>query len=905
MTNFRINFSHPWLLLLLIPAALLTLLPYFRAAKKYRRTRNRILSMAFHMIAMVLAINLLAGITFSYELPNLENEVILLVDSTDSGTGEDQSKEEFVGSVINICDNDYKLGIVKFGYDQKYVVELSHNTSGAFEQYMESDDPDTTATDIASAIKYASTLFTNKQTAKIVILSDGIETDNAAVSVIKAVAAEGIKVDTVHFPNESHGEMQIVNVKTPEQGIILGEEFITEMTIKSNLGTEQQAVVIRAYDNGELIGETVTMVNKEEETLSLGLVIEERGMHEFSFEISTPNDTVLQNNSYRTFINLEAFENILLIERKEDEGKRLAELLDVTYNVTSLSLDEDLAAIPKSVEELVDFEQVILVNVAYSDMPAGFEEALNEYVYNLGGGLFTVGGPNDTVGGTLVPHAYNRNDIANSTYFKQMLPINAIDYTPPIAVMIVVDTSASMSMGKLPAAVQGAEACLDSLNDRDFCGVMTFQTRASEELSILPVSQRDTIRQTIKDIESDTTASGGTIFSDAIMRAGRALSVIENVERKHIIMVTDGNPGDSYETYLPYIQDNVKDGITMSIITVGSIDASLKEKMNNTATEGGGKFYNIPDGEFQKIPEYMQTDLALEAIAEIAYGEEFIPTINDRTSVLAGIEQADIPPLTGYYGTVAKNGAAVPLMGKYVPIYAQWQYGKGNVGSFMCDLSGIWSDKFMSDSVGQTIISNIINCIFPMEDVRVNDLEYVIKTDNYTTQLSIHGALENENVVVEVTPLSESLISVLEDGVAVKVAEPNRRYTFVIKDPGLYEIKIKKLDAAGALLSEQVLYKTFSYSEEYNYFPERIPLGAELLSILALDGKGMEVEDPATVFESFSKTLKKEVDPRIVFLILAIIFVLLDIAVRKFKFKWPHELVREYKQRKAERESQK
>ena len=106
-------------------------------------------------------------------------------------------------------------------------------------------------------------------------------------------------------------------------------------------------------------------------------------------------------------------------------------------------------------------------------MPAGFEALLNEYVYNLGGGLLTVGGKNEIVGGELVPHAYNRKDMESSTYYKQMLPVNAIDYTPPIAVMIVVDASASMSMGKLDAAIEGAEACLDALSDRDFCGVMS------------------------------------------------------------------------------------------------------------------------------------------------------------------------------------------------------------------------------------------------------------------------------------------------------------------------------------------------------------------------------------------------------------------------------------------------
>ena len=101
MTNFSINFVNSYYLLLLIPALILTLLPYFRLAKKYRRTRNRIVSIVFHLIIMVLSVTVLAGITFSYDKPNTENEVMLLVDVSFSGEENEQDKNEFVKDVLN------------------------------------------------------------------------------------------------------------------------------------------------------------------------------------------------------------------------------------------------------------------------------------------------------------------------------------------------------------------------------------------------------------------------------------------------------------------------------------------------------------------------------------------------------------------------------------------------------------------------------------------------------------------------------------------------------------------------------------------------------------------------------------------------------------------------------------
>ena len=101
MVNFSIQFSNPWFLLLLIPALFLALLPYFRMNKRYRKTRNRIASIALHITVMVLSICVLAGITFEYDLPNKENEVILLVDTSDSGSEDMEDKNDFVKSVID------------------------------------------------------------------------------------------------------------------------------------------------------------------------------------------------------------------------------------------------------------------------------------------------------------------------------------------------------------------------------------------------------------------------------------------------------------------------------------------------------------------------------------------------------------------------------------------------------------------------------------------------------------------------------------------------------------------------------------------------------------------------------------------------------------------------------------
>lgn len=903
MSDFRITYSYPWLLLLIIPALLLVLIPYFRMNKKLRCTRNRIISMVLHTVAMVLAVNLLAGIGFSYEVPNTENEVIILVDDSESGEKTDDEKDDFVRSVIDVCGDGCKIGVVRFGNGCKVAAELTQDKSGVYDKYLLSERPDGTATALADALRYTASLFTSPDTARIVVVSDGLETDGDAVLTLNEITSKGIAVDSVFIPRGERKDIQIVSAEVADTDIVVGESFTINIIIENSSQQTEEAAVLRLYDNGKLYGETVVGISGGRNEFPASLAINERGMHELMLELVTDYelfgdplpDEVKNNNSYRTYVNLEVFENILLIERYENESEKLKGILSETKNVTDISVERDKDLFPRSIEKMAEYEQIVLVNIAYSDMPEGFEELLNEYVYELGGGLFTVGGRNDyDAGGNLVSHAYNRQDLAKSEYFKQMLPVNAEDYTPPIAVMLVIDTSLSMkSTGKLEAAIAGAGACLDALHDRDFCGVVSFSTASSERLSVLPVSQRETISEAIKKVKDD--AGGGTIFSDAIMKAGRALSVINNVERKHIILVTDGAPGDSFEDYKGYIADNVADGITMSVLTLGLKDADKEAAMLKTATEGDGKFYNVSD--VGSISSTMYKDLTEEAIPEIEYGKAFKLTVKDRSTILTGIDHSTIPTLSGYYGTVPKKGATVPLMGEYVPIYATHKYGKGTVGSFMCDLNGEWSGEFVESVVGRAIVMNIVESIFPAADVRADGIKYEIKDDNYSHWVNIHGAPEGHTVEVSVNPVSTHLQHLYGE-INVKAAEIGKRFTFTITEPGLYEIKISVYNESGEAVNEIPVYRAFSYSKEYDSFTRSDADAEAMMTLLADEGRGVYVTDPADVFSSLDETLVKKYDPRIILIITTIVLILLDIAVRKFKFKWLHEIIREKREEK-------
>ena len=97
----------------------------------------------------------------------------------------------------------------------------------------------------------------------------------------------------------------------------------------------------------------------------------------------------------------------------------------------------------------------------------------------------------------------------------------------------------------------------------------------------------------------------------------------------------------------------------------------------------------------------------------------------------------------------------------------------------------------------------------------------------------------------------------------------------------------------------------FSYSKEFTYY-EDATKGAALMAQMAQAAGGNAQNaadgdfDAARAFDGFITSIPKTFDPRWLFMILAIVCFLIDIAVRKFKFKWPHEIIREMKQKKEE-----
>ena len=917
MTNFRIEFTYPLLLLVLIVAIGFALYTFFSSGKRYRKNRNRIVSLVLHIVITVLCVSVLAGISISYDKPNNENEVMLVVDVSDSGYEATTRRNNFVKSIIDESEGKFKVGIVTFGYDQVYAVPLTNNTSSIYNKFLNAELPDTSASDLNSALVYARERISYPQTAKLVVISDGMQTDNNALGVIKSIVLEGIKVDTAYYPSVFTNDLQIVNVTTPDYNVTVGETFKLGVDVQSSFVGSATITLTDVNVNGVSTTEQFTMdIVDDVQTLELNYRFSLPGLHQLTLTIESNNDTIESNNVYCTYMDLQVFDQILMVETYEGEGNQLNDMLLLeNFEVTRVNVADP--KFPQTLGELRKYDQIIMVNVASVDLPAGFDKILTRYVEEFGGGLLTVGGNRRDDKGDVVldgyqnpiPNAYNSADNYNSNNpyadehpnptYQDLLPVKAETYSPPIGVMIIIDRSGSMMAdfggeSKLEWAKIGAKACIDILNPRDYVGVMTLEDYYNEDAQLTPVTHQASIKKAIDAIEG----GGGTVFTGALQKAGAALLALSNVEKRHIILISDGAPYDA-ENYMspsgfgPEIIRLKEMGITLSAVMVGGVNASAENLMRNCSEVlGGGRYYNVTD--YKEFTSTMIDELTVKEIK--AYNAEpFVPAISTQNSLLNNVDIKKIPQLGGFYGSSTKQGATEVLSAEFVPVYSTWKVGKGHVGSFMSDLNGTWSNEWFNDITGKQLILNIINGNMPTEDVAGHEITVQIKQENYKNQMSITAPLAlGESIDVKITNLSDKTTQTFSP----KADGGFARVYYDLTKTGVYKIEVQKYNALGVKVgTPKVVYQTFSYSKEYDTFADASQ-GIELLSKLANLGGGKMVNEAEEVFENANMYLHIVYNPKPAFVIISLVLFLLDIAVRKFKFKWPHEIVRDRKIKK-------
>lgn len=854
MSNIRLHFEHPYMLILLIPAIILAMIPFFKLPKHRRNSNGRRLSLTLHCIILTLTTLVLSGFRIHIENSIKTTDVLFLVDNSYSETYSEQDIDEYLKKVFKEYDYNYRLGIVAFGNDAKYVSKLSKNKNNVIDTYLKHDYViDDSGTNFANALYFAKSIFKNPKKGRIIIISDGLETDEDGIKACKNLSGDGVIVDSVYLENKIfQNDLLIKNVSFLEEPSIGKDNKLLIDIASYNI----RSGILKVYDEKtEIYSKEVSLIN-EQEHFEIPISFNTSNVHTIKVNIENQNDLNKKNNTYYTFANIAGSGKILIVEGTSDISSSFSSVLtNVGYEYQTIKSSD----IDKY--NLSEYSQVVLMNVNYNDLPKNSDSLLEEYV-SSGGNLLTTGGRN----------TYNLGNMKGTT-FDEFMPIKFETLSNrPQAYMLVIDNSSSMketiagsTKTKMDLAKEAAITAVNSLKNYDYIGIITFDANAKLVCEITPATKKDEIISKINDIK----VGYGTNYVPAFRMANTNLIAFNEVNYKSVVFISDGNPQDSsYKTYISLMRD--KDIVTSTIALGDSINA---DELKSMADVGGGKYFQVKNAN-ELVPIMLELTVSFSTDAFIT--EKVTPTIKTHGEIVRNIKT--LPDLEGYNQVIAKTGTTTAIEIDDNPLYTYWNYKSGKVGCFMSDMSNTYSKAYFESNQGITLIKNIMSSMLGGKtSSREMGITFIDGNYSKTIQVRTSSSGGNNAISAKVTYPSGTT-----KNIKFALISNNTYQGFIeyFNEPGLYKVEIVK--KSSSKVTSQTEYFTFSYSKEYIYDQNGITYLNEL-SKVSEHNKLFEKED--TLFTNKIEYDVNDYNPQAVLLIIVLILFLFDIVIRKFKFK--------------------
>lgn len=947
----------PWLLLLIIPvcAAILALL--FTGKKRGSRiTANRVISAVLQCAAATCCIFALSGIGVEYYSPAVPAELVILVDNSQTAAGSREQINDLVRDVLAANVTQCRVGVVLFGREQNVALKMgNYGAEEGYLQYLAASEqiPPDSATDISAALQLvwdpspnARPLVNDPSRAKVLIISDGLETDGDAIGAMKSLTRDGVQIETSFFAEEYSADNSVLGISFPAQSLFANREFEMTVTVKSSFSAPTVLSYTDSDEEGNISSNSLPVdLNGGTQQFNIKHAFQTSGFHQISVQLAPVGTEPKENNYFCSYFQVAQDTKVLILETYGSESALLKSTLEGGEQ-GNLSIQTKLVseAADITAEELAEYGEVILYNCAQRDMSQQFQTALYKYVNELGGGLFTVGGFEKEENGDIVMqprfrqndqevpvrHGYNEQDLTGSV-LASMLPVTVEEYKPAVAVVFIFDISSSMTATNGPIHTAAADTCyiLDNVLDpRDYAGIVTLQSTYAQTDPLSPVTQKEALKASITELEDFYDFNACTQYAPALQQAADMLALApQNVARRHIVLLSDGGPGDKFEEYGKVMEQAGKQGITITVVTYYKQTREFDGETYYFNHSYDVKGYEINIGNMQKLAEYgngtfrliqrsvthgwdeaFKSDLRLDELGDIGY-DSYNPKIGELTSsVLNGITNLQLKDITlgGYFPVRRKiaEGVVVPLLAEGSPLYAEWALGAGKVGSIMIDLEGVWSQDLFAGQAGKTLLGNIAGSLLRQTAAKPT-IQAEIAENNFSTQVNVYGFEQGDRgeKLVAFVQSPDSFESPQKFDLSALSLGGNR---FVFQNPkvGVYTVQILKVKAeldfassaiqsaadipADAVIEEIKLYRSFSYSKEYDRSADPFATGRELLAALstreAKDGMAYSkfVYNGEDVFAQ-NGFIRRVKDPRQSLLISAITLYFAGIVIRMSK----------------------
>lgn len=842
MSNFNITFEYPWLLLVFLPLAALTALSFLRAPGSRKNSLTRSVPLCLRLAAMLLVTLILAAPTITTNMA--DTAMLLLLDASDSMEPAREQMMADASLLMAEAPGDVHVGVMPFAGS----AELTQPLSRRNDSVQAEAEVAPFATDLARALHTASNAMPGHMIRRIVLLTDGLATDGDTMAAAAALAGKGIRVDAVAYDSSTEApEAAVMGMDVPAE-VSLASSFQTTVRIASTVDQEAE---VRLYQADKLVKTEAVSLTAGENSFTYRMTASADGAIACSAEIIPQQDTLSQNNRFWQTLRVTSGNAILLVEGQSGCSDRLSGLLkDSGYHVDTVATED----IPRHLAELCQYSLIVLMDVDARDLPLSGASNLEQYVATYGRSILSTGGS----------HTYIHGSLAE-TPIETVLPVSMVvqerESAQPLALMLLMDNSASMEGTAIVMAKRGAIKSIEALNQNDYIGVITFSSEHEVLSPLVSMRYKD-------DVIADVSRLGtvmGTMYTSALQEAYDQLEAFTRTERKHVILMSDGNPSD--EGFESIVANMAQAGMTVSTIAMGmDVSAELMQKL---ALLGGGRCYIVESS--YDLPAIMMTDTVLLQVTYDCEGD-FTPVADAHILPLP----SSLPALTGYTRVQEKPGAQVVLRSpEGHPIYAQWNHGTGRAASFMSDMNGVQSAAWFDSAEGRQLMLTMVSALLSSSHHQ-SALEVALLPggSESTLRIRLAGSTEDVSLTAEVTaPSGKQTTWTLND-----MGDGCFERVIPIDGFGQYDVVIRRFES-GRLVSELKTAAAISWSAEYDSFTRQEP--NQLLSDLTTLTGGELAASVEDVLAINTEDMYVAYSPILPLAISALIIMLTDIVLRK------------------------
>ncbi|MCW8130840.1 MAG: VWA domain-containing protein [Planctomycetota bacterium] len=769
----RVHFQNPQTLLWLLPFYVAILL--LQAHSLSGLSKGRLwFAFLFRSAMLILLMLALAGLQMVVERDILS--VIYAIDRSKSVPGaEAQRALDWIKSVQNEKRADDKVGLIVFG--GKAAAEVWPNTAfqtPALKDLKAEVHPD--ATNIADALKRAGNSFEEGTGRRLVLFTDGRQTQGEAREEITRLKAQGVDLWVVPLSRSDTAEMLIEEVKVPAE-LKWERPFDARVRIQSNVTARARVRLFTGDRVGPSAYEQIVDLKPGSQTVQFsGLVLKTGGPHQIEAivePLSQRDDTLAENNHMYTFTDVETDSRILVLTSDLAEVKQLREALEGE----KVSLDvRSGASLPENPEEYRRYDCIVLANLARAFLSDQQMSVIESCVKDQGAGLVMIGGDQSFGAGQYLGTPVERAlPVSMELKNQKIMPSGALGI-----VLHTCEFGEGNAWGK-----KISKAAINVLSPQDYAGLLYFGgpwNGSGETWLFRPtlVARKQYMFSLIDGCEPGDMPNLDTIVSMAV----QSLAALQRVSLKHVIVITDGDPAPPTPATLAAAKSAK---ITITVVTIfphGGADVST---MKDVAKATGGRYYSADDP--RKLPQIFIKEAAVVRKNLIYSDEKGIPLSIGSTGELLRDFGQDYPKVKAFVVTAPKDRAEMHLFatveGEKVPVLSRWHYGLGKSIAFTSDATNRWAPDWVSWPSYKKFWTNAIQWV-SRQRMPSNFTVSMPPRKGDTQKILVEGVDAQGNYI----NFAKLVGSATEPGVGEDLDAVSHRLNFVQTEPGRYEAEV-------------------------------------------------------------------------------------------------------------------